>query len=129
MGLVEVWLHVFLNLELDAGEWPASRHRYPLDRSLGGDHSQSGHGSEEKISFLSPAGNWATIRTKVRGLSWGCFEIVDQTVLKIVTSFMTGCIFVLKPPQMDFSVSKSRENLQSCSRIRKFNIANTIAHH
>jgi hypothetical protein len=55
---MEVQLHAFLTLVLDGGEWTVSRRgrftprakspRYPLDRRLGGPHSLSGCGGEEK---------------------------------------------------------------------------------
>jgi hypothetical protein len=52
---VEVYLHAQLTLALDGGEWLASypKHlthgkEYPLDSSLGGSQSQSGHSGKEK---------------------------------------------------------------------------------
>jgi hypothetical protein len=66
-GRVEVYLHAFLNLALDEGEWSASRpfrftpgeraQRYPLDRRLGGLQSRSGRcGEDEKVPFLPLSG-------------------------------------------------------------------------
>jgi len=61
---VEVWLHTFLTLAQDEGKWLASlpshltpRERvpwYPLDRSLGGPQSRSGHRAKEKNSQPLP---------------------------------------------------------------------------
>jgi hypothetical protein len=54
---VKVWLHVFLSLALDGGEWSASRlGRFTLKERAPGNHwigvdgprSQSGHDGEER---------------------------------------------------------------------------------
>jgi len=61
-GGVEAWLHTFLTLALDGGEWSGScpgcftlqeraPTQSPLHRNLGGSQSQSGHDSKEKISL------------------------------------------------------------------------------
>jgi len=59
IGGVEVYLHAFLTLALDGGEWSTSRNDrvtpgvrapYRLDRRLGELQSRSGSGGEEKNS-------------------------------------------------------------------------------
>jgi len=64
-GGVEIWLHTFLTLALDGGEWSAScpgcflakSPQYPLDRRLGEAHSQSGCGGKENKSLHTPTRN------------------------------------------------------------------------
>jgi hypothetical protein len=55
---MEVYLHAFLTLALNKGEWSAShpacfhlqgnRHQHPLDRRQVGPQNQSGYGDKEK---------------------------------------------------------------------------------
>jgi hypothetical protein len=62
---MELQIHAFLTLILDAVKWPASRlghfipgekHKYSLDRRMVGSQSRSGRGGEEK-EIPIPAGN------------------------------------------------------------------------
>jgi len=70
---VAVWLHLFLTSALDGGEWSDSRPgrftprespptpRYPLDISLSGTQSQSGHRGNDEKTFPAPARNWTLV--------------------------------------------------------------------
>jgi hypothetical protein len=60
---LEIYLHAFLTLVLDGGEWSASRTGhftprespwYPLDRRFGGPSNRSGRGGKEKNSQPLP---------------------------------------------------------------------------
>jgi len=60
-GELEAWFQTFLTLTLDRAKWSAS-HQYPLYRTVGGPHNQSGQGNKEgKFLPLLGIKPWSSI--------------------------------------------------------------------
>jgi len=93
---MELQIHAFLTLILDAVKWPASRlghfipgekHKYSLDRRMVGSQSRSGRGGEEKnsqsLSGLEPPisqPNWKIISY----LAFCLFLILDLRLVAYI---------------------------------------------